>query len=80
MIIIGEKINGTRKAVAAAIREKDADFIRDLAKDQADGGSTYLDVNAGTAPDSLFACAFCSAARICSSESFMSYPIPTACF
>ena len=51
MIIIGEKINGTRKAVAAAIREKDAGFIRDLAKSQADGGSTYLDVNAGTAPE-----------------------------
>ncbi len=51
MIIIGEKINGTRKAVAAAIREKDSDFIQDLAKRQAGGGSTYLNVNAGTAPD-----------------------------
>ena len=51
MIIIGEKINGTRKAVAAAIRERDAAFIRDLAISQAEGGSTYLDVNAGTAPD-----------------------------
>ncbi|MGD9212782.1 MAG: dihydropteroate synthase, partial [Desulfobacteraceae bacterium] len=51
MIIIGEKINGTRKAVAKAIRERDAEFIRDLAKNQVDGGSTYLDVNAGTAPD-----------------------------
>jgi len=51
MIIIGEKINGTRKAVAAAIREKDAQFIRDLATSQAEGGSTYLDVNAGTAPE-----------------------------
>ena len=51
MIIIGEKINGTRKSVAAAIREKDAQFIRDLATSQAEGGSTYLDVNAGTAPE-----------------------------
>jgi 5-methyltetrahydrofolate corrinoid/iron sulfur protein methyltransferase len=51
MIIIGEKINGTRKAVAAAIREKDAELIRDLATRQAECGSTYLDVNAGTAPD-----------------------------
>lgn len=51
MIIIGEKINGTRKAVAKAIREKDADFIRDLAIAQAEGGATYLDVNAGTAPE-----------------------------
>ncbi|ACL06586.1 Methionine synthase [Desulfatibacillum aliphaticivorans] len=51
MIIIGEKLNGTRKAVAAAIRERDAEFIKNLAKEQDEGGSTFLDVNAGTAPD-----------------------------
>jgi 5-methyltetrahydrofolate corrinoid/iron sulfur protein methyltransferase len=51
MIIIGEKINGTRKAVAQAIRERDADFIRNLAKSQVEAGSAYLDVNAGTAPE-----------------------------
>jgi len=51
MIIIGEKINGTRKAVARAIRERDAAFIHDLAKSQADAGSAFLDVNAGTAPE-----------------------------
>jgi len=31
MKIIGEKINGTRKRVAQAIAERDADFIKDLA-------------------------------------------------
>jgi cobalamin-dependent methionine synthase I len=51
MIIIGEKINGTRKAVAHAIRERDADYILLLSRQQADAGSAYLDVNAGTAPD-----------------------------
>ena len=51
MIIIGEKINGTRKAVARAIREKDADFIQQLAISQVEAGSAYLDVNAGTAPE-----------------------------
>lgn len=51
MIIIGEKINGTRKAVAAAIRDKHSDFIKELAISQTDGGADYLDVNAGTAPD-----------------------------
>lgn len=51
MIIIGEKINGTRKAVAQAIRSRDAAFIRELAGSQADAGAAYLDVNAGTAPD-----------------------------
>lgn len=51
MIIIGEKINGTRKAVSKAIREREADFIRDLAISQTEAGSSYLDVNAGTAPE-----------------------------
>lgn len=50
MQIIGEKINGTRKRVAQAIAERDADFIRDLARQQAEAGSTWLDVNAGTHP------------------------------
>jgi cobalamin-dependent methionine synthase I len=51
MKIIGEKINGTRKRVAQAIAERDADFIKDLAQKQAGAGSTWLDVNAGTHPD-----------------------------
>lgn len=52
MIIIGEKINGTRKAVAAAIKKRDSDFIKDLAVSQVRGGANFLDVNAGTHPDS----------------------------
>jgi cobalamin-dependent methionine synthase I len=51
MIIIGEKINGTRKSVAQAVRERDAAFIQNLAKSQAEAGSAFLDVNAGTAPE-----------------------------
>jgi 5-methyltetrahydrofolate--homocysteine methyltransferase len=51
MKIIGEKINGTRKRVAQAISEKDASFIQDLAKNQADAGADWLDANAGTHPD-----------------------------
>jgi len=51
MRIIGEKINGTRKRVAQAIAERDADFIKDLAQKQCEAGSTWLDVNAGTHPD-----------------------------
>lgn len=50
MKIIGEKINGTRKRVAQAITERDADFIKDLAQKQAAAGSAWLDVNAGTHP------------------------------
>ncbi len=51
MKVIGEKINGTRKRVAQAIAERDADFIKDLAQKQAEAGSTWLDVNAGTLPE-----------------------------
>ncbi len=51
MIIIGEKINGTRKIVGAAIRDRNADFIKQLAISQVEAGSHYLDVNAGTHPD-----------------------------
>jgi cobalamin-dependent methionine synthase I len=50
MEIIGEKINGTRKRVAQAVAERDADFIRDLARQQAEAGAAWLDVNAGTHP------------------------------
>src|SRR5512147_1476262 len=51
MKIIGEKMNGTRKRVAQAIAERDAEFIEDLARKQAEAGSAWLDVNAGTHPD-----------------------------
>lgn len=50
MIIIGEKINGTRKQVAKAIQERDSEFIQNLARSQFENGATYLDVNAGTLP------------------------------
>ena len=50
MIIIGEKINGTRKQVAQAIQNRDADFIRQLAERQFESGASYLDINAGTLP------------------------------
>jgi len=49
--IIAEKINGTRKRVAEAIKDRDAVFIQNLAVQQAEADSTtWLDVNAGTAP------------------------------
>ena len=48
MLIIGERINGTRKKVGAAIEARDADHIKNEAKRQADAGAACLDVNAGT--------------------------------
>jgi len=50
MIFIGEKINGTRKVIQEAIINRDADFIKKTALDQANAGADYLDVNAGTDP------------------------------
>ncbi len=54
MLIIGEKINGTRKAVGKAVLERDAEFIKKLAQDQVEAGADVLDVNAGTGPDRDF--------------------------
>jgi 5-methyltetrahydrofolate corrinoid/iron sulfur protein methyltransferase len=51
MQIIGEKINGTRKRVGQAISDRDTNYIQNLARRQAEAGSTWLDVNAGTHPD-----------------------------
>lgn len=48
MLIIGEKINASNKRVSGAIINKDAAFIRELARQQADAGADYLDLNAGT--------------------------------
>ncbi len=45
MIIIGERINSTRKSIAAALTARDADRILVEARRQWDAGSVYLDVN-----------------------------------
>ncbi len=47
MIIIGEKINSTLKAVRPAIENRDAAFIQELAKKQYEAGAAYIDLNAG---------------------------------
>ncbi len=47
MIIIGEKINATRKAIAAALAAKDEAAIIHTAKEQVAAGAHYLDVNGG---------------------------------
>ena len=47
MIIIGELINASRKAIKAAIEAQDAAAIQQVAADQAEAGADYIDVNAG---------------------------------
>ncbi len=51
MIIIGEKLNSTRKVIREAIARKDTAFLQKLATDQAEAGADYLDVNTGAFPE-----------------------------
>jgi 5-methyltetrahydrofolate--homocysteine methyltransferase len=48
MLIIGERINSSRKSIAEAISSRNISFIQNEAKIQATAGANYLDVNAGT--------------------------------
>lgn len=48
MLIIGERINTSRKAVAPAVGARDGDFVRSEARNQVEAGADYLDVNCGT--------------------------------
>lgn len=48
MLIVGEKINTSRKAVKEAVTAKDEAFIRRLARRQHEAGAHYIDVNCGT--------------------------------
>ena len=47
MIIGGELINASRKAIRAAIENQDADTIKKIARHQYEAGANYIDVNAG---------------------------------
>lgn len=47
MIVVGELINASRKAISEAILNKDAAAIQKVAKDQETAGANYIDVNAG---------------------------------
>ncbi len=50
MFVIGEKINATRKSIDAAINERNAAQIQEVAKAQEKAGAHALDVNCGTVP------------------------------
>jgi len=47
MLIIGELINCTRKRVGAAAQSRDAEFIKEVARNQVNAGADMLDVNGG---------------------------------
>jgi 5-methyltetrahydrofolate--homocysteine methyltransferase len=53
LLIVGERINTSRKVkgepvIENAVKNRDADFIKDIAIKQFKAGSTYIDINAGT--------------------------------
>jgi len=48
MVIVGEKINTSRKNIEEAVKKQDAAFIIKVARAQAEAGANYIDVNAGT--------------------------------
>lgn len=50
MIIIGERINSTKKSIAKAVIERDAAFLQEEALKQVNAGATILDANCGTLP------------------------------
>jgi cobalamin-dependent methionine synthase I len=56
MIIVAEKINTSRKSISEAVEKRDAGFIARVAKEQAEAGAHYIDVNAGSFLDKEAEC------------------------
>lgn len=50
MIIIGEKINTSLKAIRPAVEAMDTAAVQEVAIKQAEAGANYIDVNCGTFP------------------------------
>lgn len=51
MVIVGEKINTSLKGITEAIKNRDKDFLQELAIRQSNQGADYIDVNCGTLID-----------------------------
>ncbi|HVJ48747.1 methyltetrahydrofolate cobalamin methyltransferase [Desulfitobacterium sp.] len=47
MLIVGELINASRKAIGEAIRIQDSAAVQKVARDQQEAGANFIDVNAG---------------------------------
>ncbi|MEL7565978.1 MAG: methyltetrahydrofolate cobalamin methyltransferase [Dehalobacterium sp.] len=48
MLIVGELINSSRKAIGELVENRDEDSIKKIAVDQFKAGANYIDVNCGT--------------------------------
>jgi len=51
VLIIGERINATRRPIARALEARDASVLQDEARKQADAGADVLDVNTALSPE-----------------------------
>lgn len=47
MLIVGELINTSRKAISEAVDNRDSKYIQKIALDQLNSGTDYIDVNCG---------------------------------
>lgn len=48
MLVVGELINTSRKAIREAVEKRDSAYIQQVAKAQEAAGAHYLDINCGT--------------------------------
>jgi cobalamin-dependent methionine synthase I len=51
MLVVGERINSSRKGIEAALRERNSEFVTKEAQDQVDAGAHVIDVNTATLMD-----------------------------
>ena len=58
MIFVGELINASRKSIAEAIKTRSTETIQQLARDQAERGAAFVDVNAGVFEDQEAECPY----------------------
>ncbi len=47
MIVVGELLNSTRKKIKEAMANRNAGYVKDLARKQDEAGADFIDVNAG---------------------------------
>lgn len=67
MIVVGEKLNTSRKSIEEAVEKRDAEFVIKVAREQVEAGADYIDVNAGTFLDREIDC-LCWLVEIVQSE------------
>jgi len=48
VLIVGERINTSRKHIRKAVEKRDVKYIQNEAKTQVEAGATFVDVNSGT--------------------------------